>query len=607
MGYSLRQPIIKNSPCMPSLFFRYSSAAALLVLFCLWTYFSAPSQPEPVKASRSVAETWAPTLSGSYLAARHATLEADSREASLYLSQALSHAPQDKELAGQAVRSLLMSGDLEGAVKLAREKKAMDVKSPLIHLSLFADEARQGNWELAEDHLKNIRAYGLQAVTLPFLQSWVTLASDGKVELPSKTLNLSQTFYQAFLNYQNALLYDLAGDAKQAAIHYDLMLDDIAQTPERFVNAAIQFHLRNGDRSRAEEIYSAFNEATAGNLTSQAIPPEAALDALSGQEPMVRTPQEGLAEVMFTMASMLHGEMVEREGLVYARLALALRPDFSDAHYLIATIYESMQKPKEALDAFAAIPGNDPLFRRAALRRAFLLDESGHTQEAVTMLKQLAKKQPHPSDIYVTLGDILRNQQKYKEAASYYTLAIDELGTVKPQHWPLFYTRGISYERAGDWEKAETDLLRALSMEPEQADVKNYLAYSWLLMGKNVSKATEMLEQAVASRPEDGHILDSLAWAYFLSGNHEKAIETIERAVEMMPHDPTVNDHYGDILWHRGRRTEARYQWERALAFHPEPKDKVAIERKLASGLPVTPGRKNTSTASSGAMMTTHP
>jgi Flp pilus assembly protein TadD len=38
----------------------------------------------------------------------------------------------------------------------------------------------------------------------------------------------------------------------------------------------------------------------------------------------------------------------------------------------------------------------------------------------------------------------------------------------------------ISQERAGDWDNAEKNFYKALKISPKQAEVLNYLAYSWL-------------------------------------------------------------------------------------------------------------------------------
>ncbi|MEO1533842.1 MAG: tetratricopeptide repeat protein, partial [Pseudomonadota bacterium] len=115
--------------------------------------------------------------------------------------------------------------------------------------------------------------------------------------------------------------------------------------------------------------------------------------------------------------------------------------------------------------------------------------------------------------------------------------------------------------------------------------VLNYLGYSWVELRMNIDRAKEMIETAVAKRPDDGYIVDSLGWVLFRLGDFEEAVRHLERAVELRPVDPVINDHFGDALWMVGRRTEARFQWRRALSFEPEEEEEVRIRAKLSRGL----------------------
>ena len=103
------------------------------------------------------------------------------------------------------------------------------------------------------------------------------------------------------------------------------------------------------------------------------------------------------------------------------------------------------------------------------------------------------------------------------------------------------------------------DLLKALELEPSQPFVLNYLGYSWVDQGLHLDRAKAMLHRAVDLRQEDGFIVDSLGWAYFRLGEHEKAVTYLERAVELEPGDPVINDHLGDAYWRVGRVREADF------------------------------------------------
>jgi Flp pilus assembly protein TadD len=149
----------------------------------------------------------------------------------------------------------------------------------------------------------------------------------------------------------------------------------------------------------------------------------------------------------------------------------------------------------------------------------------------------------------------------------------------------LFYDRGVALERAGQWDRAETDLKHALELKPEQPLVLNYLGYSWIDRGENLEEGLKMIEKAVELRPDDGYIVDSLGWAHYRMGDYAGAVEQLEKALELVPQDPTINDHLGDAYWQSGRLSEARYQWQRALQFGPQENEIQPIEEKLQSGL----------------------
>jgi Flp pilus assembly protein TadD len=102
----------------------------------------------------------------------------------------------------------------------------------------------------------------------------------------------------------------------------------------------------------------------------------------------------------------------------------------------------------------------------------------------------------------------------------------------------------------------------------------------------HIERAVDMIKEAVRQRPNDGYIVDSLGWGYYLLGRYEEAVRELERAVELRPQDWTINDHLGDAYWRVGRRLEARFQWERALSLEPDEDKIKAIETKIDEGLP---------------------
>lgn len=525
---------------------------------------------------------------GSYLAARYASRHQDNEKASYFLSHTLNHDPYNTGLMGKVIRQYVLSGDIENAVKVAENSSSLNEKNNLLHLLLFTNAVKKGESATAKIHLDAIDGFGLNAITKPFYEAWLSYQATGKVKEIKPAIDLKNSFYDALKHYQQALIYDVAGDVKKASLYYEYATKRPEQDPYRVIVAAVDFYRRQGELDRARNLYKAYQQESDGNLIADTADADELMKELNahGSQKLVSTPAEGVAEVMLNVANLLAAEQVTPETMVYIRMALFLRPEFPEAELLMGNIMEEQNQFDEAIQAYDEIPPGTQMYRRGQIRKAFSLDSMGRTDEGLVLLESMASNYKKPSDIYMSIGDLFRRKENYAAATEAYGRAIDAIGNLERHHWPLLYARGICYEQAGNWPKAEEDFKAALKLEPDQPDVLNYLAYSWLTQNNNLPEAQRMLESAVAARPDDANIIDSLGWAAYLQGNYQESIEYLEQAVELMPHDPTVNDHYGDALWQLGRQTEARYQWERALYYKPKKQeDQARIEQKLKTGL----------------------
>ena len=194
-------------------------------------------------------------------------------------------------------------------------------------------------------------------------------------------------------------------------------------------------------------------------------------------------------------------------------------------------------------------------------------------------------KKPNPKIIF-DLANFYKNSKNYELAIDYYTKLISSLDDSSVIKSDILYRRGGSYERLGNYEKSDEDLLHALRIRPDDAYVLNYLAYSWLERDYKIDEAMEMLKIAYNLKSNDPYIIDSIGWAFFLIDEYKEAEKYLKRAVELMPDDPIVNDHYGDILWKLDQKIQARYFWNSVLSFDDTEDDmRENINKKLITGL----------------------
>jgi Flp pilus assembly protein TadD len=313
----------------------------------------------------------------------------------------------------------------------------------------------------------------------------------------------------------------------------------------------------------------------------------AVAQAKSGQMPerLIANPQDGLAEVLYGIASSLSDEKSVEIPVFYLQLALALDPAHDLGISLLADRMEIAKRWDDAVAVYRRIPKSSPLYVNARVQIAQDLQKLDRTDEAIATLRETLSGGPSDFELLASIGDLLRAKERYADAVDAYTKALALVGKPEERHWTLFYTRGIALERVKRWSDAEKDLRFALTLKPEQPLVMNYLAYTWVEQGTNMDEALAMLTRAVELRPEDGFVIDSLGWAYFRRGDFVNAIKYLEKAVLLEPGEPTINDHLGDAYWRFGRKLEAKFEWQHALSLKPEKSLEPAIRRKIEVGL----------------------
>jgi len=219
-------------------------------------------------------------------------------------------------------------------------------------------------------------------------------------------------------------------------------------------------------------------------------------------------------------------------------------------------------------------------------KEAQIVEKKENKDEALKFIVAKFKKIKNPNDkIIFDIANFYKNSQKFEQAIKYYTQILNNFNKNSKIKSDLLYRRGASYERLKNFEKADEDLLHSLKINPDDAYVLNYLAYSWLERDYKIDQAFKMLEKAYENESNDPYIIDSIGWAYYLINDYQKAEIFLKRAVQLMPDDPTVNDHYGDILWKLDRKIQARYFWTSVLKMENVDEQLInKISDKLIEG-----------------------
>jgi len=563
-------------------------AGLLTVVLAAGACLAAPEPAVPGKLPAIAAET----PFGAYLAGRHAQEEGNYRAAALWYEEALKADPRSPELISRTFDMEAQSGRFDKALPLAQKVLDLDGSDAVADLVLLLDRVEAGDNAAALARAEALPDDGLHRYAGPLVLAWTQMAVGNLAAADAALQGLDKFDGFAPLKYfQLGLLYDFAGQPDKAEQYYLKTLDVTGQLNWRLTDAMANFYLRHGRPDQALAIYKRFVAENSGSELAESV---MANKPVGVPAPLIGSAKDGLAEALFDLASIVNRPDTSDLALLYDRCALALRPHLAVAQLLLADLLTADDKPQQSLAILTAIPANSRYAWSAQLRVAANLESLGHIDEAVAQLQAMAAQHPDRASAEIQLGDLLRGQKRFVEAAGAYSEAVRRLKAAgSPPHWALYYSRGIAYERSGQWSLAEADLEHALELKPDQPLVLNYLGYSWIDRGEKLKRGLKMIEKAVSLRPEDGYIVDSLGWAHYKLGDYAGAISYLEKALELVPDDPTINDHLGDAYWKSGRTLEARYQWRQALAFKPDKEDVKPIEAKLESGLPSTVARRS--------------
>ena len=295
-----------------------------------------------------------------------------------------------------------------------------------------------------------------------------------------------------------------------------------------------------------------------------------------------------VSEFLFLISNLYSSQDDIKKSNFYLNLSNYLNPKFILNSTLVAENFylnEEYEKAKKILKNF------DKKYEfyywfRVKKEAQIIIKDKGY-DEGINYLSLKFSKIKNPNvKMVFDIANFYKNSKNYEKAIEYYTEIISSLDDNSEIKSDLLYRRGGSYERLGNFQKADGDLKYSLRINPDDAYVLNYLAYSWLERDYKIDEAMRMLEKAYALRNNDPYIIDSVGWAYYLIENYSEAEKYIKKAVELMPEDPTVNDHYGDILWKLNRNIQARYFWNYVLSLDDADEDiKKNINIKIIEGL----------------------
>lgn len=251
-------------------------------------------------------------------------------------------------------------------------------------------------------------------------------------------------------------------------------------------------------------------------------------------------------------------------------------PEESNVRLYLGQLAEMRGNFDEALTWYKSINRGRGQFD-AQLRAALVLGKQGRLAEARAWLADLA-----PTSDGERMQQVQTEAQLLREAKDHEgVFAVLSKALVQAPDAPeLLYDRAMAAEKVNRLEDLEKDLRRLIQLKPDYAHAYNALGYTLADRTNRIHEALELLEKALKLEPEDPFILDSMGWALFKAKRYGEAVEYLRRAYAAKP-DAEIAAHFGEALWMKGDREEARKVWKTGLDTDPNNETLREVSSRL--------------------------
>ena len=527
--------------------------------------------------------------SGDFLAALIATRASDPDNATAYLADALIKDPGQDALIRQQMTILAVEGDFDAALPYAQEFLASDQEDPLALSVVRVEAIKRGDWQTALSTLPLTEGSRLDLI-IEAIASAAAYTGTGEIESAEQSVEagLDAIGFSALGNYARGLIYATEGRFEDSSNAFAAFISrDPFQYPRMALQTAYALE-RTGDTGDAKLIYEALlgtgartdGEEGLARLESGEAIPDATLP----------TVQDIYTELLFIITRLLAEQDQAALAYRYAQeIGYLLSPEsslFPGYTEVIASSLLSLERFGEAEEFYSSLESIEEFRLAALLGQVQALSDQDRFDEALVVLDEAEELIGTTAGILRQRGILHFRAEDFERSVAAFDLWQDSISEFGPaQAQPLFIA-GISAYRLEDFEKMEAALQQSLDLNPDNANVLNFLAYSWVERGINLDEGFDMLNRAVELEPQSGAIIDSLGWAYYQLGQYDEAVPFLEQAFQINPWSWEIAEHVGDVYWQVGRTREAEYFWNRALDLPDIPEDHVEdIKVKLVDGI----------------------
>tara|TARA_Y100000590_G_scaffold462559_1_gene626968 strand:+ start:698 stop:2416 length:1719 start_codon:yes stop_codon:yes gene_type:complete len=515
------------------------------------------------------------------------------KEAFKYLKKVESIKDKHSQFNIEFIRTLILLEKFKEAFAFSKNVWSKDELFFEVDLLLGLNSFLKKDYLTAEKYFKRLNKISRYNLFFDnfmgnILISWIRASQGNEIESFKFIEKIPQPYYH--LKRTQNIFLQCYFDSNETQKSLEELISDEEYNFSRYNFFLINYLLANNKIEEAKKIIQSSRKKYDSNLLLK----QTELFFLNNETEKIRkffnckNPKDSLAEFFYVIANLYSSQQDYKLSNFYLKISLFLNKNFLTNKALLAENLYYQKKNKEAKKTYISLKSIGKIYSWYSSKSiaSILLDEKGKLYSVNNLEKDFNSLSNPNFDHYYELANFYKDNQYYKKSIKYYSIALNKINKDHQLYPKILDRRGTSYERLGEWDNAEKDLMESLEILPDQPHVLNYLAYSWIDKGINLDRGLEMLKKATELRKNDGYIIDSLGWAYYAKKNYVKAKFYLQKAVELLPDDPIINDHYADSLWMLNKNIQARHVWNSILQLkETEQELKDSIKKKLIFGI----------------------
>lgn len=240
----------------------------------------------------------------------------------------------------------------------------------------------------------------------------------------------------------------------------------------------------------------------------------------------------------------------------------------SFAWFNLGLIAAAEKDTDAALNFYAQVQPGD-YYLPAVQKTVTLLAAQEQLHEARSYLAALRQKHPQQAPLFWNAeAELLSDSSELVDAHSVLSEAIEQ----HPNQIALRLERSFLSEQLDDISLVEVDLRHVLAIDPQNIVALNALGYVLADRTTRYNEALDLIKKALALKPEDAAIMDSLGWVQFHMGRLDAAEKNLQKAYKKLS-DDEIAAHLIELYWTSGQSKKAAKIYksiQKAAPNHPK-------------------------------------